>query len=331
MNKYAILGIAALLPLISACSSDSSKTCDDAGALEPSYLKGYKFKASPNPFIRHVYSSDAAAHIWKDGRLYVYTSTDVHPARGCDLMEDYHVFSTDDMVNWIDHGVILSSKDVAWGRKEGGFMWAPDVAYKDGTYYLYFPHPSDTDWNNSWKIGIATSKSPTSGFKVIGYMKDVKPYIDPCVFVDDDGTAYFYQGGSGKCFGGKLKDNMIEIDGELKEMTGLTDFHEAPWVFKKDGLYYLTHSDNHVDKKDGTFNRMQYSVSKSPLGPWTPMGIYLDSTDTLTNHGSIIEFKGQWYTFYHKKAVDVNDTRSVCVDKLFFDKDGKIMKVKQTR
>lgn len=80
-------------------------------------------------------------------------------------MDKYHVYSTDDMVHWIDHGEILQASQVPWGRPEGGFMWAPDCAYRNGTYYFYFPHPSGTDWNNTWKIGIATSKYPAKDFK----------------------------------------------------------------------------------------------------------------------------------------------------------------------
>ena len=91
---------------------------------------------APNPFIRHLYTADPSAHVWADGRLYVYASHDIDPPRGCDLMDQYHVFSTDDMVHWTDHGEILRASQVPWGRKEGGFMWAPDCAYKDGTYYF---------------------------------------------------------------------------------------------------------------------------------------------------------------------------------------------------
>lgn len=114
-----------------------------------------------NPFITHMYTADPSAHVWEDGRLYIYASHDIDPPRGCDLMDRYHVFSTDDMVHWTDHGEILNSSQVAWGRKEGGFMWAPDCAYKNGTYYFYFPHPSETAWNDSWKsewqpVGILT-------------------------------------------------------------------------------------------------------------------------------------------------------------------------------
>ena len=200
---------------------------------------------APNPFIRHIYTADPSAHVWADGRLYVYASHDIDPPRGCDLMDQYHVFSTDDMVHWTDHGEILRASQVPWGRKEGGFMWAPDCAYKDGTYYFYFPHPSETDWNGSWKIGVATSKEPAANFTVQGYIEGMDPLIDPCVFVDDDGQAYIYNGGGGTCKGGRLKDNMMELDGAMRTMEGLVDFHEATWIHKYYGKFYLSYSDNH--------------------------------------------------------------------------------------
>lgn len=291
--------------------------------------------SAPNPFIRHMYTADPSAHVWKDGRLYVYASHDIAPPHGCDLMDRYHVFSTDDMVHWTDHGEILNSAQVSWGRKEGGFMWAPDCAYKNGTYYFYFPHPSGTDWNDSWKIGVATSRKPAEGFKVKGYIKGMDALIDPCVFVDDDGQAYIYNGGGGLCKGGKLKDNMMELDGPMQVMEGLEDFHEATWIHKYNGKYYLSYSDNHDESwNDGVKgdNRMRYAVSDSPLGPWESKGIYMEPTDSYTNHGSIVEFKGQWYAFYHNSALSNHDwLRSICVDKLYHNPDGTIKLVKQTK
>ena len=285
--------------------------------------------AQSNPIIRNIYSADPSAHIWKDGRLYLYPSHDVAPPRGCDLMDKYHVYSTDDMIHWRDEGQVLESGQVPWGRKEGGFMWAPDCAYKNGTYYLYFPHPSGTEWNKTWKIGVATSRYPAKDFKVQGYIKGLEPMIDPTVFVDDDGQAYFYYGGGGKCMGGKLKSNMMEIKGSMQKMEGLYDFHEATWVHKYKDTYYLSYSDNH--DSIGLHNRMCYATSKSPLGPWTYKGIYMDPTDSYTNHGSIIQYKGQWYAFYHTSVLSGNDwLRSVSVDKLYYNSDGTIQKVKMT-
>ena len=97
-----------------------------------------------NPFITDLYLADPSAHVWDDGRLYVYPSHDVAPPRGCDLMDGYHVYSTTDMLNWTDHGEVLHSSQVTWGREEGGFMWAPDCAYRNGKYYFYFPSCSLT-------------------------------------------------------------------------------------------------------------------------------------------------------------------------------------------
>ena len=153
--------------------------------------------------------------------------------------------------------------------------------------------------------------------------------IDPCVFVDDDGQAYLYYGGGGDCEGGKLKGDMMEIDGDMQPMVGLEDFHEASWVHKRDGIYYLSYSDNHDEA--GKHNRMRYATSKSPLGPWTYRGIYMEPTDSYTDHGSIVQYKGQWYSFYHTSALSHNDwLRSVCVDKLYYNEDGTIKVVVPT-
>ncbi len=159
--------------------------------------------------------------------------------------------------------------------------------------------------------------------------------IDPCVFVDDDGKAYLYYGGGNVCQGGKLKDNMMEVDGTMSNMQGLTDFHEAAWVHKRNGVYYLSYADNY---NLGTkHNRMRYATSTSPLGPWTYKGVFIDPTDSFTNHGSIVEYKGQWYAFYHnselsQKNGEFNDwLRSICADKLYYDANGTIKKVIQTR
>ncbi len=287
-----------------------------------------------NPFIRHIYAADPSAHVWKDGRLYLYPSHDVDPPRGCDLMDKYHVFSTDDMIHWKDHGEILNSSQVEWGREEGGFMWAPDCAYKNGKYYFYFPHPTGTDWNNTWKVGVAVSKYPDRDFKVLGYMENLgDPFamIDPCVFVDDDGKAYFYYGGGGRCVGAPLKKNMTELAEPLRPMEGLQDFHEATWVHKRNGIYYLSYADNHVEDGKG-MNRLCYATSNSPMGPWTYRGVYLDVTGCDTSHGSIVEYKGEWYAFYHNQSISgMGNLRSLCVDKLEYNADGTIKMVKQRK
>lgn len=285
-------------------------------------------KRAENPFVKHIYTADPSAHVWKDNRLYVYPSQDIYPPKGCDLMDRYHVFSTSNMVKWKDHGEILNSKQLSWGRPEGGFMWAPDCAYKNKTYYFYFPHPSGTDWNNTWKIGVASSKKPDRDFKDMGYIKGLGGFamIDPCVFVDDDGQAYMIYGGGSKCYGGKLKDNMIELDGEMREMVGLVDFHEGAWLFKRKGIYYLMYSDNTKIE-----NKMRYAMSQNPLGPWEHKGVMLEGTGCDTSHGSVVEYKGKWYLFYHNKSISgKGNLRSICFDSLSFNEDGSMNTVIQT-
>lgn len=295
--------------------------------------RGRKFD---NPIVRHMYTADPSAHVWDDGRLYVYPSHDIDPPRGCDLMDRYHVFSTDDLDQWTDHGEILAAKDVEWGRPEGGFMWAPDCAYKNGTYYFYFPHPSESDWNRSWKIGVATSEKPASDFKSRGYIPGLGGFamIDPAVFVDDDGQAYLAYGGGGHCHVGRLRDSMLEIHGEMRDVSKeLDDYHEGPWLFRRQATYYLMYADNHVEVSAGAdgreirrgANRLRYATSRTPLGPWTSRGIVLGPTDCDTSHGSIVEYRGKWYLFYHDSSLSGDGClRSVCVAELFFDPDGAI-------
>lgn len=274
----------------------------------------------------NLYTADPSAHVWADGRLYVYASHDMEPAQGCDRMDRYHVFSTDDMLHWTDHGEILKANDLkSMGWDCAGFMWAPDCAYNpaDETYYYYFPHPTDlAHWGTTWRIGVATSKNPAEGFQTIGWIENVPPHIDPCVFVDDDGQPYLYVGGGGKCFGGKLRrDDWTKLDGEMQPMTGMVDFHEGTWVHKHNGTYYLSHPDNH----GGDGNNMRYAMGNSPLGPWVDKGVILYPTGCETSHGSIVDFKDKAYLFYHCCNVSgKGELRSVCVDEITYNEDGTL-------
>ena len=279
-----------------------------------------------NSFTGTLYTADPSAHVWADGRLYVYASHDMEPTQGCDRMDRYHVFSTADMKNWTDHGEIMNSATVKAhvGMGIDGFMWAPDCAYhnEDQLYYFYFPHKIDTD---TWRIFVATSKEPAAKFRVKGVIEGIPSTIDPCVFVDDDGQPYIYTSGAGKgCWGAKLrKDDWTKLDGVMSPLAGFTDFHEAPWVHKYKGKYYLSHSDNHASSQGG--NRMQYSVSNNPLGPFTPCGVYMYPHGEETAHGSIVEYKGKWYTFYHTANYSGRGAlRSVCVDPIEYDQNDRL-------
>jgi beta-xylosidase len=290
-------------------------------------------------FTGNLYTADPSAHVWNiNGKdvLYLYASHDMEPTKGCDRMDRYHIFSTEDLKTWTDWGEVLNADDVKaqTGVGSNGFMWAPDAAYNsnDGLYYFYFPHKikstADGDSEDLWEIFVATSKDPAKNFTVKGYIDGVPSTIDPCVFVDDDGQPYIYTSGAGKgCWGGKLlKSDWTKLDGAMTPQTGTVNFHEAPWVFKKDGKYYLTHSDNHSDDLGG--NQLVYCISETPLGPWTYMGVYMHPHGEDTAHGSIVKFNNQWYQFYHTANYSgTGALRSVCVDKVSFTDEGKIKMV----
>ena len=339
-------------------------------------ISAEELKMPVNPFIRidstsylasqkkPLYTADPSARVWNiDGEdvLYVYPSHDMEPPRGCDMMDNYHVFSTKDMGNWTDHGVIFGAADVPWGKEilnagqKGTFMWAPDCVYRYGKYYYYFPHPYGkapaNGWGN-WRVGLAISDYPDKDFviqdtTILGLRGGDNDLIDPCVFIDvigEDTTAYFYYGGgqAAECWGGVLNDDMKSINGEMQKFNGdngVKFFHEGAWVFKRindynDTIYYLTYPGNneslpnYVDGQD----QLLYATSNRPLGPWTFKGSYLSPTGCNTSHGSVVEFKGQWYAFYHNSFLSGGDgrLRSICVDKLYFEPNGDIRPVIQT-
>lgn len=301
-------------------------------------------------FTSPMYTADPSAHVWDiDGRdvLYVYASHDLSPAQGCDHMDRYHIFSTEDLVHWIDHGEIMNAttSNTYTGTEGPGLMWAPDCAYnsRDGLYYFVYPHkikgtaeelgipdPQGDSDGYLWGHFLATSENPAGPWRCLGYIKGIPSTIDPCIFVDDDGKAYIYTSGAGQgCWGCKLKDdNWLELDGAMTPMKGIDgttkggfdDFHEAPWMFKKDGTYYLCHSDNNSGN-----NRLRYSTASNPLGPFTPQGVFMNPHGHDTAHGSVLEFKGKWYSFYHTADFSGHGAlRSVCFDELTFSADGRI-------
>ena len=306
-----------------------------------------------NPVIRDQFTADPTARVF-NGRIYLYPSHDIPVPEGARqdwfCMADYHVFSSENLTEWQDHGVIVSQEDVPWGNPTGYSMWAPDCVQKNGKYYFYFPN--GPKGGRGFAIGVATADLPDGPYKL-----ESKPIagvsgIDPCVLIDDDGSAYIYWSGMG-IRGGKLKDNMVELDGELQEvkiprregmpemppmkvggeeMKGLPDgFKEGPFAFKRDGRYYLTFP---WVRKEGGTETLAYAMGNSPLGPWDFKGIIMAEHDNgcWTNHHSLVEYKGQWYLFYHHNDFSPSDDkrRSVCIDKVTFNADGTIQEVKPT-
>jgi hypothetical protein len=240
------------------------------------------------------------------------------------VMEDYHVFSSENLTDWKDHGVIVTQTGVEWTNPTSYAMWAPDCVFKDGKYYFYFPA---TAKSGGMKIGVAVADKPYGPFKPeISYIEGVSG-IDPVVLIDKDGSAYLYYS-LNKIFVAKLKPNMREIEGEPKVIDNLPTkgLLEGPFVFERKGIYYLTYP--HVENK---IERLEYATSTSPMGPFRQAGVILDESESgcWTVHHSLIDWKGQWYLFYHDRdlspAFDKN--RSARADKLFFNPDGTIRKV----
>jgi hypothetical protein len=146
--------------------------------------------------------------------------------------------------------------------------------------------------------------------------------IDPCAFIDDDGQAYLYVGGAYKLAVVKLKEDMITRDGPIQRLD-MPNFYEGVWIHKRKGIYYASYP---TRPSDGQANVMAYSMANGPLGPWEYKGAILDN-HSLNIHGSIMEFKGQWYLFYHVKGPS-HWERRVCVEPLSYNEDGTIKSMK---
>ena len=294
------------------------------------------FSYGQNPLVMDQFTADPTARVFND-KMYVYPSHDIIPDEGEGRTEwfnmaDYHVFSSDNLTDWEDHGVILSQKEVPWGDSTAYSMWAPDIVERDGMYYFYFPNrrKDAVDGEGGFSIGVAIADSPQGPFTAQLTPIEGVEGIDPNVLIDKDGQAYLFWSQS-KIYGAKLKDNMLELASEPKTFTELPQkgHMEGPFVFQRDGVYYMTYP--HVADKT---ERIEYATSDEPLGSYTHQGVIMDesASGTWTNHHSITFYKGQWYLFYHDNDLspDFDKTRSMRADSLFFEDNGTIQKVLPT-
>ena len=359
--KFKLLMIALGATLVISCnnnSADPAETKQDTVAQKPAEQKKEFLN---QPLVSHIYTADPSAHVF-NGRIYIYPSHDTATGTPQDDlgshfdMRDYHVLSMDSVGGTVtDHGVALDIKNVPWAGRQ---MWAPDAAYANGKYYLYFPVKNKKD---IFQIGVATSDKPEGPFIAEKQPMKNSYSIDPCVFKDDDGKFYMYLGG---IWGGQLQrwnnnkydssganrkpeepailprmsqmnPDMKSLAGELKEIQLLDKngkaftekdndkrFFEGPWVFKYKGQYYFTYS-------TGDTHNLCYATGSSPYGPFTYQGIILNPVVGWTNHHSIIEFKGKWYLFYHDSQLSGEQThlRNVKVTALNFNEDGTIQTI----
>ena len=313
---------------------------------------------SDQPLISHLYTADPSAHVF-NGRIYIYPSHDREgniPAN--DLgdqydMVDYHVFSLDHVGGPVtDHGVALDLKDVPWASKQ---LWAPDAAFKNGRYYLYFPA---RDKVGVFRIGVAIGDRPEGPFKAEPEPIAGTYSIDPCCLRDDDGRFFLAWGG---IWGGQLQlwrtgkfdpagrepadhepaigPRLAELSADMKSFHGgitelrLLDeqgnpllagdhdrrYFEGPWMHKYKGTYYLSYS-------TGDTHYLVYATSDSPRGPFTYRGRFLEPVIGWTTHHSIVEHGGKWWLFHHDASLSggKNHLRCVKVKELTYTPDGQI-------
>ncbi len=298
-----------------------------------------------NPLIRDNFTADPAPMV-HDGKLYLYVGHDVYTPE-MDEAKDHRMFnivdwlcySTEDMKTWEAHGTVLAPTDFAWATGEA---WASQVIEKGGKFYYYVTAQSAEPVVGK-AVGVAVSDSPVGPFVdpigkplisddmtdngARGWWND----IDPTALIDQEGTAWLCWG-NGTCFLAKLKPNMVELDGEIR-ILDLPRYVEGPWLHYKDGLYYLTYASMGRGRET-----ISYATAPSVEGPWTPQGELTGMAEnSFTIHPGIVEFKDQWYLFYHNATLTLDGhgpatgRRSVCFDKLYYNEDGTMQPVVQTR
>lgn len=288
----------------------------------------FRFQSNGNPIITHKYTADPAA--WVEGdTLWLYTGCDFEGGQKNYKMKEWCLFSTTDMQNWQEYPIPMKITDFPWAKS--GDAFAAHVEKRNGKYYWYI----STNWSG---IGVGVADQPKGPFKdALG-----KPLltnedcfdsthswacIDPATFIDDDGQAWIFWGNR-ECYYAKLKDNMIEIDGEVKRLQFEEfEFTEAPWIHKYNGKYYLTYATGFPEK-------IAYAMSDKIDGPYEYKGILNEiAGNSNTNHQAIVEFKGDWYFIYHNGGIQTDGgsySRSVCIDKLHYNPDGTLKRVAMT-
>lgn len=287
----------------------------------------HTFRAEGNPIITHRFTADPATLVTGD-TLWLFTGVDGGPNQTRCNMKEWAVFSTTDLQTWTEYPTPLRLTDFAWAAK--GKAYASQVVSRGGKYYWYV----STDHCG---IGVAVSDRPEGPYRdALGRplltVKDCFASdhswacIDPTVLIDDDGQAWLFWG-NGECYYARLKDSMTEVEGPVRQVRfdGL-QFEEAPWIHKHDGKYYLSYSEGFPEKT-------AYAIADSIGGPYKYMGLLNElAGNCVTNHHAITEFKGSWYFFYHNGALrgGGNNSRSVCVDRLYYNPDGSMRRVIMT-
>ena len=288
-----------------------------------------------NPIIQTKYTADPAPMVYND-TVFLYTTHDEDDAEGFKML-DWLLYTSTDMVNWTDHGAVASLKSFDWVKRDNG-AWAEQVIERNGKFYMYCPIHGNG-------IGVLVSDSPYGPFKdplnkPLVWQKEHWYDIDPTVFIDDDGQAYMYWGNPNVYYV-KLNEDMISYKGDIVSVPMTVEsfgkregnperatlYEEGPWLYKRNGLYYLLFAAGPIPEHLG------YATSNSPTGPWKYGGVLMPAEGrSFTNHPGIIDFKGNTYLFYHNGALPGGSgfTRSVCVEELAINKDKSLPQLKMT-
>jgi hypothetical protein len=281
-----------------------------------------------NPVIDHLYTADPAALVVNE-TVYLFTGHDeATPTGNGYVMDDWHVFSSTDMVTWEDHGEVLTIGTFDWAASNA---WASHVTERNGKYYWYVTVSPKASVGGAFAVGVAVADHPAGPYTdALGtalitdeMTSDVDFDIDPAVFIDDDGQAYLYWG-NGRLKAVKLTEDMVRTEGAMVDITP-RNFTEAAYLNKRNGIYYLTYAANWPET-------IEYATAASPMGPFTYGGLLNDRVSSTTNHQSLIEFRGQWYFIYHTADLPGGGDfrRSVAVEYLFWNDDNTIVEIVQT-
>lgn len=289
------------------------------------YVLTHTFESDGNPIVRDKHTADPAVLVEND-TLWLFAGHDAAGNQKGYVMRDWLLYSTTDMKHWTEHPSPLHINDFAWATSKQAY--AGHVAKRNGKYYWYV----STNWCG---IGVAVSD------KITGPYKDAlgKPLltnqdcfdsrhnwacIDPAIFTDDDGTPYIIWG-NGECYYARLKDNMVEIDGDVHRIN-VPHFTEAPWVHKHNGKYYLTYATGWPEK-------IAYAVADQIGGPYQPMGVISEiAGNSNTTHPAIVRFRNQWIFFSHNGSLPDGGSysRSVIAEPMRYDADGRILPIPAT-
>lgn len=292
-----------------------------------------------NPIISDKFTADPAPMV-HDGRLYLYVGHDEAGEGEMFRITEWLLYSTDDLVTWRDHGPVLQPEDFSWASRDA---WASQVIEKDGRFWFYTTvEHNETDHGKA--IGVAVADSPAGPFKDARGSALVRnsdtpdgPHwwddIDPTAFEDEDGTVWLYWGNT-VLYAAPLSEDMISLAGDIRRVP-MPHFVEGPWLFKREGLYYLAYAG--IDEAEHEWEQIYYATAPTVTGPWTfggkVMGI---AENSFTIHPGIVEFQGAWYLFYHNAALSIDGVegalgrRSVRAEPLFFNTDGSIRPVVAT-